>query len=180
LSDSSSKRPRTPGSGRRSTSSGDEAARAVQDVLRDQAERKERQRESEKEKKKRLLPLPVVALLWAMACLFVWAATPQFLLPEPLPEPTTTQVQAGLRMDMISVVSSVESFRGQTGRIPDALDPIMENPPTDVRYTRLAPDSYRITGERGGATITYQSGEPMKDLVGDVRQRIRAREEGQS
>lgn len=174
MSDSDSQPSPRPESGKDRTSSDDEAVRAIRDVLRDQAEREARKKKAAKRKeKKRLLPLPVVALLWGVACLVVWAATPEFLLPEPLPEPTPAEVETGLRMEMISMVAEVESYREQTGRVPEALERVVERPPVGVRYTRLSSESYRMTGERGDTEIIYQSGDPVDDLVGDVRRQIR-------
>lgn len=173
MSDSDSKPSRgsDPEDGR--ASPGEDAARAVQEVLRDQAERKARQQVgSKRPKKKRLLPLPVVALLWGVACLFVWAATPEFLLPEPLPEPTPAEVETGLRMEMLTLVSEIDAYREQTGRVPRTLDRVVDSPPASVRYTALSDEAYRLTGQRGDAEIVYQSGDPVDELVGDVRRRI--------
>lgn len=158
-------------------SSGEEAARVVQEVLRDQVERKARQKESSKRpQKKRLLPLPVVALMWGVACLVVWAATPEFLLPEPLPEPTPAEVETGLRMEMLSLIQGIESYREQTGRVPATIGRVVDEPPSGIRYTALAGDGYRVTGQRGGSEIVYQFGDPVQELVGDVRQRIQGQD----
>lgn len=174
MSDSDSQpssRPDKSGKGRPSSS--DEAARVIQDVMQDQAERKARKEEATKrKKKKRFLPLPVVALLWGVACLVVWAATPQFLLPEPLPEPSSAEVETGLRMEMLSMVEEIDSYREQTGRVPETLERVVDRPPSTVRYTRLSAEAYRLTGQRGETEIIYQSGDPVDDLVGDVRRQI--------
>ena len=177
MADSDSRSPEENATPKARPSSGEEAARAVQEVLRDQAERKARQKEgSKRPEKKRLLPLPVVALMWGAACLVVWAATPEFLLPEPLPEPTPVEVETGLRMEMLSLIQEIEGYREQTGRVPMTLERVMDEPPPGVRYTALAGDAYRLTGQRGGSEIVYQSGDPVEELVGDVRRRIQGQE----
>lgn len=163
---------------RPTVSSGDEAAQVVREVLEDQAERKARQREAGKRKpKKRLLPLPLVALFWGAACLVVWVGTPEFLLPEPLPEPSPARIEAGLRMEMLTLVSEINQFRTETGRVPESLDRVTEEPPPYLRYAPLPPDSYRLTGSRGGAEIVYQSGTPIEEFRGNAREIIQGQVE---
>lgn len=156
-------------------SSGDEAARAVREVLEDQADRKARQEQaSRRKKKKRLLPLPLVATLWGVACLVVWVATPEFLLPEPLPEPSPARVEAGLRMEMLALVQEINEFRDETGTVPESLDLVSEAPAPYLRYTPLPPESYRLTGAREGAEIVYQSGTPVEEFRGNAREIIQS------
>lgn len=162
------------GSPRKRPSSGDEAARVLKEVMKDQAERRARQEEATRRKEKnRLLPLPVVALAWAAAALAAWVWTPAFLLPDPLPEPTPAQVETGLRMEMLSVVTRIERYRDETGRVPQTLDRILEEPPADVGFVTFSSDSYQLTGSRGGTQIVYESGDPIEELVGDATERIR-------
>ncbi len=160
-----------PGESR--VSSGDEAAKAVREVLEDQAERKARQKKATRRKpKKRLLPLPLVALFWGAACLVVWVGTPEFLLPEPLPEPSPARIEAGLRMEMLTLVTDIDRYRTETGRVPETLERVSENPPPYIRYTPLPPESFQLTGVRGDAEIVYQSGSPVEELRGNAREII--------
>lgn len=161
---------------KRPVSSGDEAAEAVRQVLQDQAERKARQKEaSGRKEKKRLLPLPLVALFWGAACLVVWVGTPAFLLPEPLPEPSPARMEAGLRMEMLTLVSEINQYRDEIGRVPESLERVAESPPPYIRYSPLPPDTYQLTGVRGEAEIVYQSGSPVEELRGNAREIIQGR-----
>lgn len=171
--DESESRSPDPGK-KRSVSSGDEAARAVREVLEDQAERKARQKQASRLKKKRLLPLPLVATLWGVACLVVWVATPEFLLPESLPEPSPARIEAGLRMEMLSLVEEINEFRDETGTVPENLELVSEDPSPFLRYTPLPPESYRLTGTRGETEIVYQSGTPVEEFRGDARDIIQS------
>lgn len=161
-------------------SSGDETARAVRDVLEDQADRKARQKDASRRKKKRLLPLPLVATFWGVACLVVWVATPEFLLPEPLPEPSPARIEAGLRMEMLGLVQEINEFRDETGTVPESLELISEDRSPYLRYTPLPPTSYRLTGARAETEIVYQSGTPVEEFRGNAREVIESRVEADS
>lgn len=141
-------------------------------VLEDQAERKERREAASAGQGTKLLPLPVVALLWGLACLVVWAATPSFLLPEPVPSPDPDRAEAGLRMQMLALVSEVEDYRDAVGRVPRVLSEVPAEAPGGVEYVRLSPSTYRLVGERGDVEIVFQSGTPAGEFMGDARDRI--------
>lgn len=110
----------------------------------------------------------------------VWAATPEFLLPEPLPEPAAAELEAGLRIEMLLLVAEINEYREDTGRVPETLERVVEDPPVDVRYAPFPPSSYRLVGERGGAQIAYQSGEPVETLRGNARELIQGMAGGES
>lgn len=175
MSDSSrddpSSGPESPGRGQ---PSGDETARALREVMKDQAERKARQEEATRQRRKnRLLPLPLVALFWTATCVIAWLWTPGFLRPEPLPEPTVAEVRTGLRVEMLSAMTRIERYREETGRLPESLDQVMEEPPANVLFVTFSSGIYRLRGRRAGTEIIYQSGDPLEELLGDAVQRIR-------
>jgi len=167
-------RRRGSGADEPSPASGEEVRDIVSEVLKDQAERRARQREAGKRQEKKRVPLPVVATLLAIASLYVWAATPSWIVPEPLPAPTAMHLQAGRRMEMYGLVVQSQRFRDEEGRLPRTLSEAVQDPPTDVTYTAFGTDEgYRIEGTRAGTQIVYTSGDPVQALLDDAPDLIR-------
>ena len=72
-------------------------------------------------------------------------------------------------MDMWMVASSVERAREGTGRLPTALDEVLEEP-EDARGIRYVPagSSYTLVGERDGVTVRWSSTQGLPALTAPV------------
>lgn len=158
-----------PGSGRPPAGGGaDDRYEALLEVLEHDKAQQQADRELEERQRKRgrgsRVPiwLPVV-LLGLVA--WVWLFPPSFLSPEPPPPQPIEQEEAALRFAIYVQAQRIQAFRDQHGRYPETLDEA--GPPLEgMRYIRLRPDLYQLTGTTDRVTLTYRSDLPLSDFVG--------------
>ena len=171
-SDPADQDPRRPRRRSDDTGTGEEAARILSEVIQDQREKKRRQEEARKRKPGGDGRKKIVAAGMAVIFVILLVARPDFLRPEPLPEPSRDLVEAGLRMDMYRAAVQIQRFREEVGSLPPTLTAAIEDEETDLRYTRLSA-GYYLVGTRSGVELVYRSGESMDSLLGDAREVIR-------
>lgn len=154
---------------------GDDVTRILLDFRDDQVERKKRRdsASSRKEDRRNRVLVPVLLVL-AVLTAWVWLAPPAFLLPEPLPEPSETEVVAGLRLDVYGASVQLLRHREQSGGFPASLGDVATDLPAreDLRYQRLSDDRFVLIASRSGASITYDSSEPLGALLEPVRREV--------
>lgn len=151
--------------------SGTEARAAVEDVLRDQAEKAKRRSRGPRAPRDRRPALSVVAVLLVVATAWVLRSPPSFLRPSPPSGPPPAAQAAGLRMTVYVAVLRVNAFRDRAGRLPDALAEVFEDPEdlVGLTYERLDAARFRLTGVHGDHAVSYESGDDLRSLVGDAR-----------
>lgn len=153
-------------------STGEEAAQILSEVLDDQREKRARRNAAGTRKRKSETPKKIVTAGMAVVLVILLVARPDFLSPEPVPEPSRELIEAGLRMDMYSTAVQIRRYREERDRLPENLRQVLEEDETDLRYTRLEP-SYYLVGNRAGVEIVYRSDEPLDSLLADAREVIR-------
>lgn len=149
-------------------SRGEQARSAVEDVLRDQAERARRRDHGgpppPKDRGPALLAFSAV-LLGAAA--WLWAAPPSWIQPAPPPPPPPSLVEAEVRLTAYQAVLRLDAFRDSTGVYPESLAEVLEAPEDQegLSYQRLSAGRFRILARREGATVSYDSSEPVSTLL---------------
>jgi hypothetical protein len=113
--------------------------------------------------------LTLIALLAAGLAL-----RPAWLFNEPKPEPREL-MEAGLRVQMFVEVEKIERFKEQTGRLPSSAEEVGIAAGSGVRYEGHG-QNYTLTGTYGPVTLTYSSGTPPNEFLGNSYQVIRGRE----
>jgi len=161
-------------------SSGTDARDAVAAVLRDQAERAQRRDEPAPATVDRGPLLRVLFVVLLGATVWLLLAPPAFLRPDPIPPPSSEELHAGLRMDVWVAALSLARYRARHERWPTTLDEALENPDEgeDLVYERLPGDRYRLTGQRDGLVVVYESDEPLDRLTEPARRLVRGEGDG--
>lgn len=150
---------------------GEEARDLVEEVLKDQAHRRERQEAHSSPPKEHSGILALVPVVLAAAAVVVWLRPPELIQPPRLPQPDPVELEAGLRMDVYVAVLRIEDFEEETGRLPQTLMEATGDtiPQEDLAYARTGPEGYRVTGVRGGTVVVYESGQPVAEIVQGAR-----------
>lgn len=162
---------RTPESGSSGghniSGSGDryEALLEVLEHEKTQAARSKALEEADRQKRKRQrTPYWPVAVLLVITA-WLWIFPPAFLRMEPPPPQPIEQEEAALRFTMYVQAQRIKAFRQANDRLPETLEEAGE-PLPDMRYTRLQPDLYQLTGSTDRVTLTYRSDLPLDEFVG--------------
>jgi hypothetical protein len=104
-------------------------------------------------------------LLLAAAGLFVILVTqPRWLFPRP-PEETPALSEASLRVRMFVEIDRVERFRADNGRLPRTL--VEAGADTSGLTYTPAEGGYTLGGVNNGLSLTYRSGTPPREFLGD-------------
>lgn len=141
-------------------SRGADARDAVEAVLRDQQDRARKRADATPGPPADRTGAWVVAAA-VLAGLLAWVilAPPALLQPAPFPEPPPIEVEAGLRMEVFVAATAVARHVEATGRLPESLGQIMEDPEDTafVAFERLQGGRWRIVGQRDGFEVVYLS-----------------------
>lgn len=149
-------------------SRGDDYYRVLSEVMEDHAQRQERQRQaSRRPESSRSQNMGIAAMIVGALSIYVWTAPPGFLQPEPYPEPSALEVNAGLRMDVYLQAQKIERFRRENDRLPATLEEAGE-PEDGVIYERTGDASYRLVTTGGPEPVVYTAGEPLGEFLGDA------------
>lgn len=153
-------------------SSGSEIADALADVLQDQARHAEA-RERAEVPRDRSSPLHwvVLAVLFAFNA-YLWLASPEWLQPEPPPEPSLELEEAGLRIEMYMQAARIEAFREAEGRLPATLLEAGE-PIEDIEYERIDARTYQLRAASERMSLEYVSTDRLETLLANAREVIR-------
>jgi hypothetical protein len=144
---------------------GKERYDALREVLEHEAEMRELERRLN-EKQKRISPARKVLLAVLIPAFFASAAAGTTLLgPKPLPPQTAQQAEANLRAAMYLQAERIETYARTEGQLPPSLEAAGSTTP-GVEYRRIDANTYELTGKNGPATVRYQRGEPLDQLLG--------------
>lgn len=162
-----------PSDPRQPSGSGDEAARrAIEEVLREQEERRGRQAPPAPGPRRTATgPLLAAALVLNVLAVAVWTSPPGWTRPEPFAEPSPERLEAGLRMDIWVTVRKIRRFQEERRRLPVGLvevDPGGGGHP-DLRYERLSAETFRLVGSREGVEVVYDSAGSAGGLIDSAR-----------
>lgn len=140
-----------------------ERARALAEVLRDQAERAEAVRQAEMRAATRTrLRRGILVAVWA-AVAWIWLGNPAWTrIQPPSPPPLAEDVQA-LRVNLFLQTQQVEAFREARGRLPWVLQEA--GPPLPgMEYRRQDSRSYEIHARSRRVELTWASDRPAGSL----------------
>jgi hypothetical protein len=142
-------------------------ARALAEVLRDQAARAEAALDAEERRDQRArVRRGVLAGIWVVVA-WVWLATPSWLRVEPPPKPTVATEAQSLRLNVFLQSQAIEAYRLQRGRLPFALQEA--GPPfRGMEYRRFDSRSYEVQGRSNRVILRYHSDQPAMEFVGSA------------
>jgi len=142
-----------------------ERARALAEVLRDQAARAEAALETEDRRDRRdRLRRGVLMGTW-LGVAWVWLATPSWLRVEPPPKPSVATEAQSLRLNVFLQSQAIEAYRLQRGRLPFVLQEA--GPPfRGMEYRRFDSRSYEVQGRSDRVILRFHSDQPPMEFVG--------------
>jgi hypothetical protein len=142
-----------------------ERARALAEVLRDQAERADvaRVAEERREGRRRVRRGALIATWIAVA--YIWIGTPSWLRVEAPPVPTVAEEAHALRVNVFLQTQAIEAYRQERGRLPFVLQEA--GPPfRGMEYRRRDSRSYDLQGRTDRVILRYTSLESPFQFVG--------------
>ncbi|HSW29893.1 MAG TPA: hypothetical protein VLH75_10465 [Longimicrobiales bacterium] len=142
-------------------------ARALAEVLRDQAERAETALATEERRDRRdRVRRGVLVGTWLVVA-WVWVATPSWLRVEPPPKPPVAVEAQSLRLNVFLQSQAIEAYRLQRGRLPFVLQEA--GPPfRGMEYRRFDSRSYELQGRSDRVILRYHSDQPAMEFVGNA------------
>lgn len=142
-----------------------ERARALAEVLRDQANRAEAALLAEDRRERRArVRRGVLMATWGFVA-WVWLATPSWLRVEPPPKPPVATEAQSLRLNVFLQSQAIEAYRLQRGRLPFVLQEA--GPPfRGMEYRRFDSRSYELQGRSERVILRYHSDQVPQEFVG--------------
>lgn len=144
-----------------------ERARALAEVLRDQAERVEAARVVEERRGRRSRVRRGVMVTTWVAVAWVWLFSPSWInVQPPTPPPIDAEARA-LRLNVFLQGQAIEAYRLERGRLPYVLQEA--GPPfTGMEYLRRDSRSYELRAASDRVRMRYHSEQPALDFVGQA------------
>jgi hypothetical protein len=134
--------------------------RRAHQEARDRAlEAQERVRRSE-----RATPYWLIVVL-ALISAWLWLMPPSFLRVEASPPPPVAEEETTLRWVIYLQVQRIKAYEAEKERLPDRLEEAGQ-PLPGMRYVKLAPTLYQLTGATDRVVLTYRSDLPLVAFVG--------------
>jgi hypothetical protein len=109
-------------------------------------------------------------LLTAVGLLLVLVTRPAWLFPRP-PAQTPALREASLRVRMFVEIDRVERFLADSGRLPRTL--VEAGADTSGLSYTPAEGGYTLSGTNQGLSLTYRSGTPPREFLGDSYRMVR-------
>lgn len=150
-----------------------ERARALADVLRDQAERARAALDAERRRHRRTrLRRGAVSAVWVAAA-YVWVFSPGWSRVETPPPPSLAEDVRALRINLFLQTQQVEAFEAARGRLPWVLQEV--GPPLPgMEYRRLDNQRYELEARSDRVRMSYSSRVPPLEFVGDAASLLNA------
>lgn len=150
-----------------------ERARALAEVLRDQASRIEAAEAAEERRHRRARRRRIVLVTAWVGVAYVWLFSPSWTnIQPPRPQPIDQEAQA-LRLNVFLQTQAIEAYRNERGRLPYVLQEA--GPPfRGIEYLRRDSRSYELRGSSDRVRLRYFSEEPPLDFVGDAARLLAA------
>lgn len=151
---------------------GSEAADLVSEVLQDAKRREEaRSRKAPVGRSRQRFAAVSLPLAGAFS-FYIWFGNPAWVTPT-MPDPVNAEkAEASLRVAMFYEAQRIESFRQESGRLPDSLGELGGTPPAEMTYQRVDARTYQLTGQNRGVTLTFNSDQAIQQFVGDAMNRL--------
>ena len=151
---------------------GAETADLVSEVLQDAKRRQEARTRKAPIGRNRQRVAAVSLPLAGAFSFYLWFGNPAWVTPT-MPNPVTTEkAEAGLRVAMFFEAQKIESFKTQSGRLPETLLELGGSAPGEMTYSRLDARTYQLVGQSRGVTLTFNSDQAIQQFVGDAMERL--------
>jgi hypothetical protein len=144
--------------------------RAFQDVVRTEQGKNSRAPTPEPTSSRR--GTRAMLLLTAAGLLLVLVTRPAWLFPRP-PKQTPALMEASLRVRMFVEIDRVERFLADSGRLPRTL--VEAGADTSGLSYTPAEGGYTLSGRNQGLSLTYHSGSPPREFLGNSYQVVTQR-----
>jgi len=156
----------------RDTSSGQETADVVAEVLRHAAEREEAAKKRTKPKRQPKWMLPVSVNL-AVLAVYLLIAPPDWAVLNPIPGPPVERQVDDFRTAMyFQGIARIEVYRAANGRLPTTLEEAGSTL-AGVDYAVRGDSAYVLIGSVGDEVLTYDSSvQTAAAFAGDLSSRI--------
>lgn len=142
-----------------------ERARALADVLRDQAARVEAARQDDQRRRRRArVRRACLGITW-VGVAWIWLFSPSWTNIRPPEPPPVSEEASALRLHVFLQSQVIEAYRLQRGRLPYVLQEA--GPPfRGIEYLRRDSRSYELRGSTDRVRLRYSSAQPPLDFVG--------------
>jgi hypothetical protein len=144
--------------------------KAFQDVVRTEREKQTQSSRSEVTPARRSFQRGMMLLAVVLAAILL--SRPSWLFSS-APQESPALREASLRVSMYVAIQRLERFRSDSGRLPASLQELGTDT-TGLRYQTTA-GGYALTGTNNGLSLTYQSGTPPKEFLGDSYRQVTQR-----
>lgn len=109
-------------------------------------------------------PLWLVGVLLLLTA-WLWLFPPSFLRLDPPPPQPIEREESAVRFAIYLQAQRLKAYHQETGTYPERLEEA--GPPLPrMRYIRLAPQLYQLTGATDRLVLTYRSDLPLDEFVG--------------
>ncbi len=144
--------------------------RVLSDVMTDRKEREERAQSAVRRASRGNSSAPgIVAMVCGVLSVYFWTSPPDFLRPDPFPEVTVEQLEAGVRVSLYLQAQRVNRYVEENGQLPTSLEqtgPLIED---DIFYSRNPNGSYELSRSYGdGLRLTYTSDQDLTEFRGNA------------
>jgi hypothetical protein len=141
---------------------------AFDTVLKTQAEEREARR-AEAEARRRhgtsRILMAVCSTIVVFVSVYLYVERPDWVFPSP-PTPESLVVrEASLRISVANAAQHIERYRQRTGRLPATLAEAGAHE-SGLDY-EPASTVYKLMADTGGVRVTYDSGQPLAQFVGN-------------
>lgn len=153
--------------------------RVLSDVMTDEKEReKKRSKSAVRRASRSSSTMPgVVAMVCGVLSVYFWTSPPAFIQPDPFPQPTVAQIEAGARLSLYFQARQINFFIRDNGRLPSTLAETGRVESEEILYSRRSLDVYELTIPVGDGTdsLTYRSDQDLLEFRGDAMEQVNGR-----
>lgn len=151
-------------------SRGQEAADAVEAVLKHAAEREKAAKEKQPRKPppKWMLPLGIQLSVIAV---YLLALPPKWIVVNPIPERNPVEAVEQLRVAMYLQAQRVNDYKIEHGQLPETLSDA-GSAIEGVEYHRQGVNSYQLVATVGEEALVYDSNAPSEEFGASVAKRL--------
>jgi hypothetical protein len=141
---------------------------AFDTVLKTQAEEREARR-AEAEARRRHSSSRLLMVVCGTVLMFVgvylYVERPEWVFPAPATPESVVVREASLRISVANAAQHIERFRQRTGRLPTTLAEAGAH--EGALDYEPASTVYKLQADTGGVRVTYDSGQPLTQFVGN-------------
>jgi len=141
---------------------------AFDTVLKTQADEREARR-AEAEARRRngssRLLLVVCSTILVFVSVYLYVERPDWVFPAPVTPESLVVREASLRISVANAAQHIERYRQRTGRLPTTLAEAGAHE-GGLDY-EPASTVYKLAADTGGVRVTYDSGQPLAQFVGN-------------